>query len=126
MAAVPRSLREGAFALGATELEVALRVVVPAALSGIAASFILAISRAIGETMAVAIAAGSTPILTADPTRSIQTMTGYIAQVSLGDTPQQSLEFRTIFAVGMTLFLMTLALNVVSQLFVRRFRNVYQ
>lgn len=126
MAAVPASLREGAFALGATDLEVALRVVVPAALSGIAASFILAISRAVGETMAVAIAAGSTPVLTLDPTRSIQTMTGYIAQVSLGDTPQGSLEFRTIFAVGMTLFLMTLALNVVSQLFVRRFRNVYQ
>lgn len=126
MTAVPRSLREGAYALGATDLEVAVRVVVPAALSGIAASFILAISRAIGETMAVAIAAGSTPILTLDATRSVQTMTGYIAQVSLGDTPQQSIEFRTIFAVGMTLFLMTLALNVVSQVFVRRFRNVYQ
>lgn len=126
LTAVPRSLREGAYALGATDLEVALRVVVPAALSGIAASFILAISRAIGETMAVAIAAGSTPVLTLDPTRSVQTMTGYIAQVSLGDTPQQSIEFRTIFAVGMTLFLMTLALNVVSQLIVRRYRNVYQ
>lgn len=126
MAAVPRSLREGAYALGATDLEVALRIVVPAALSGIAASFILATSRAVGETMAVAIAAGSTPVLTLDPTRSVQTMTGYIAQVSLGDTPQQSLEFRTIFAVGMTLFLMTLALNVLSQTFVRRFRNVYQ
>jgi len=126
MAAVPRSLREGAYALGSTDLEVALRVVVPAALSGIAASFILAISRAVGETMAVAIAAGSTPVLTLDPFRSVQTMTGYIAQVSLGDTPQQSIEFRTIFAVGMTLFLMTLALNVASQVIVRRYRNVYQ
>lgn len=126
MTAVPRSLREGAYALGATDLEVAVRVVVPAALSGIAASFILAISRAVGETMAVAIAAGSTPVLTLDPTRSVQTMTGYIAQVSLGDTPRGTIEFRTIFAVGMTLFLMTLALNVVSQMVVRRFRNVYQ
>ncbi|HEX9435864.1 MAG TPA: phosphate ABC transporter permease subunit PstC [Candidatus Limnocylindria bacterium] len=126
MGAVPRSLREAAHALGATDLEVALRVVVPAALSGIAAGFILAVSRAIGETMAVAIAAGSTPVLTLDPTRSVQTMTGYIAQVSLGDTPQQSIEFRTIFAVGMTLFVMTLVLNVASQMVVRRFRNVYQ
>lgn len=126
MTAVPGHLREAAYALGATDLEVALRVVVPAALSGIAAGFILAVSRAIGETMAVAIAAGSTPVLTLDPTRSIQTMTGYIAQVSLGDTPQQSIEFRTIFAVGMTLFVMTLALNVASQMAVRRFRNVYQ
>lgn len=126
MTAVPGHLREAAYALGATDLEVALRVVVPAALSGIAAGFILAVSRAIGETMAVAIAAGSTPVLTLDPTRSIQTMTGYIAQVSLGDTPQRSIEFRTIFAVGMTLFVMTLALNVASQLVVRRFRNVYQ
>ncbi len=126
MAAVPRALREAAHGLGATELEVSLRVVVPAALSGIIASFLLAMSRAIGETMAVAIAAGSTPILTLDPTQSVQTMTGYIAQVSLGDTPQNSLEFKTIFAVGMTLFVMTLLLNIVSQLFVRRYRNVYQ
>lgn len=126
MTAVPRSLREAAYALGATDLEVALRVVTPAALSGIAAGFILAVSRAVGETMAVAIAAGSTPVLTLDPTRSVQTMTGYIAQVSLGDTPRGTIEFRTIFAVGMTLFLMTLALNVASQMIVRRFRNVYQ
>jgi len=126
MAAVPASLREAAYALGATKLEVSLRVVVPAALSGIVASLILAISRAIGETMAVAIAAGSTPNLTANPLESIQTMTGYIVQVSLGDTPQGSLEFRTIFAVGMTLFLMTLALNILSQALVERFREVYQ
>ena len=126
MAAVPRALREAAHGLGATKLEVSLRVVVPAALSGIIASFILAASRAVGETMAVAIAAGSTPVLTIDPTQSVQTMTGYIAQVSLGDTPQNSLEFKTIFAVGMTLFCMTLVLNIASQVFVRRYRNVYQ
>ncbi|HEX4744967.1 MAG TPA: phosphate ABC transporter permease subunit PstC [Candidatus Limnocylindria bacterium] len=126
LAAVPKALREAAHALGATKLEVSLRVVVPAALSGIIASFILAVSRAVGETMAVAIAAGSTPVLTLDPTQSVQTMTGYIAQVSLGDTPQSSLEFKTIFAVGMTLFVMTLVLNVASQIFVRRYRNVYQ
>lgn len=126
MTAVPRALREAAHGLGATKLEVSLRVVVPAALSGIIASFILATSRAVGETMAVAIAAGSTPVLTLDPTRSVQTMTGYIAQVSLGDTPQNSLEFKTIFAVGMTLFVMTLILNIASQIFVRRYRNVYQ
>lgn len=126
MAAVPRALREAAHGLGATKLEVSLRVVVPAALSGIIASFILAMSRAVGETMAVAIAAGSTPVLTLDPTQSVQTMTGYIAQVSLGDTPQNSLEFKTIFAVGMTLFVLTLLLNIASQLFVRRYRNVYQ
>lgn len=126
LAAVPRALREAAHGLGATKLEVSLRVVVPAALSGIIASFILAMSRAVGETMAVAIAAGSTPVLTLDPTQSVQTMTGYIAQVSLGDTPQNSIEFKTIFAVGMTLFVMTLVLNIVSQMFVRRYRNVYQ
>lgn len=126
MTAVPRALREAAYAVGATDLEVALRVVVPAALSGIVASFILAVSRAIGETMAVAIAAGSTPVLRLDPFDSVQTMTGYIAQVSLGDTPQQSIEFKTIFAVGMTLFVMTLGLNIASQRLVRRYRNVYQ
>ena len=126
MAAVPASLREAAYGLGSTKLEVATRIVVPAALSGIIASFILAVSRAVGETMAVALAAGSTPNLTANPLESVQTMTGYIVQVSLGDTPQGSIEFRTVFAVGMTLFLMTLALNVVSQWFVQRYRNVYQ
>ncbi len=126
MAAVPASLREAAYGLGSTKLEVATRIVVPAALSGIIASFILAVSRAVGETMAVALAAGSTPNLTANPLESVQTMTGYIVQVSLGDTPQGSIEFRTVFAVGMTLFLMTLGLNVVSQWFVRRYRNVYQ
>ena len=126
MSAVPRSLREGAYALGATKLEVALRVVVPAALSGIVASFILAISRAIGETMIVTLAAGATPNLTWNPLDSIQTMTAYIVQVSLGETAQGSLGFRTIFAVGMTLFVMTLTLNVISQYLLHRFREVYE
>jgi len=126
MSAVPRSLREGAYALGATQFEVARRVVVPAALSGIMASFILAVSRAIGETMIVALAAGATPNLTWNPLDSVQTMTAYIVQVSMGDTPQGSLEFKTIFAVGMTLFLMTLAMNVVSQYLLQRFREVYE
>ncbi len=126
MAAVPMDLREGAYALGATKYEVARRVVVPAALSGIIASFILAVSRAVGETMIVAIAAGGTPNLTWNPLEAVQTMTAYIVQVSLGDTPQGSLEFRTIFAVGMTLFVMTLALNIVSQYLLHKFREVYE
>jgi phosphate transport system permease protein len=126
MSAVPHSLREGAHALGATKFEVSLRVVVPAALSGIMASFILAVSRAIGETMIVALAAGGTPNLTWNPLEGVQTMTAYIVQVSLGDTPQGSLEFRTIFAVGMALFLMTLAMNVASQYLLHRFREVYE
>jgi phosphate transport system permease protein len=123
--AVPDGLREGAYALGATRMQTALRVVVPAALSGISASFILAISRAIGETMIVAIAAGQMPILTADPTVPVMTMTAYIVQVSLGDTPAGTLEYRTIFAVGMTLFVMTFALNLASNWLRRRFREEY-
>jgi phosphate transport system permease protein len=126
LTAVPRSLRDGAYALGATRFEVARRIVVPAALSGIAASFILAISRAVGETMIVALAAGGTPNLTWNPLEAVQTMTAYIVQVSLGDTAQGSLEFRTIFAVGMTLFLMTLVMNVISQYLLARFREVYE
>jgi phosphate transport system permease protein len=126
MTAVPRHLREGSYALGATKMEVALRVVVPAALSGIIAAFILAISRAIGETMIVAIAAGQQPRLTLNPLEAIETMTAYIVQVSLGDTPTGTLEFRTIFAVGMALFVMTLALNIVSRLVLRRFREAYR
>ncbi len=126
MTAVPRSLRDGAYALGATRFEVARRVVVPAALSGIVASMILAISRAIGETMVVALAAGGTPNLTWNPLEAVQTMTAYIVQISLGDTPQGSLEFKTIFAVGMTLFVLTLAMNIVSQYMLARFREVYE
>ena len=125
MVAVPRSLRDGAYALGATRLQTSLRIVVPAALSGIIASFILAISRAIGETMIVMIAAGSMPNLTVNPFEGVQTMTAYIAQTSLGDTPQGSIEFLTIFAVGMTLFVMTFILNIIANLVVRRYREVY-
>lgn len=124
--AVPRSLREGAYALGATRREVVTGVVVPAALSGIVAAFILAVSRAIGETMIVAIAAGQNPRLTLNPLVPVETMTAYIVQVSLGDTPAGSLEFRTIFAVGMTLFSLTLALNLLSHWFVRRYRERYE
>ncbi|HEX7117586.1 MAG TPA: phosphate ABC transporter permease subunit PstC [Longimicrobiales bacterium] len=126
MSAVPRSLREGAYALGATRFEVATRTVVPAALSGVIASFILAVSRAIGETMAVAIAAGATPNLTLDPLESIQTMTAYIVQISLGEAPYGSIEYQTIFAVGLTLFLITLLMNVVSAAVLKRFREVYE
>lgn len=123
--AVPNGLREGAYALGATRMQAALRVVVPAAFSGISASFILAASRAIGETMIVAIAAGQQPKMTLNPLESIETMTAYIVQVSLGDSPSGSLQFRTIFAVGMLLFVMTFALNLISNWLRRRFREVY-
>jgi phosphate transport system permease protein len=125
MLAVPRSLRQAAFALGATRLEVAMRVVVPAALSGIVASFILGLSRAIGETMLVSIAAGATPNLTWNPTESIQTMTSYIVQLSLGEASQGSLEYNTIFAVGLLLFMMTLAMNLLGHWAVRRWQEKY-
>jgi phosphate transport system permease protein len=126
MSAVPRALREGAYALGATRFEVAIRTVVPAALSGIVASFILALSRALGETMAVVIAAGATPRLTLNPLEGVQTMTAYIVQVSMGEVPAGTIEYRTIFAVGITLFAITLGMNVVSGLVLRRFRQVYE
>lgn len=125
MSQVPAGLREGAYALGSTRLEVALRVVFPAALSGIIASVILGLSRAVGETMIVAIAAGQRPIMTLDPRVPVETMTTFIVQVSLGDTPYGSIEYLTIFAVGSTIFVMTFILNVVSHWFVRRFREVY-
>ena len=125
MQSVPRSLREGAYALGATKVEVATKVVVPAALSGIVAAFILAMSRAIGETMIVTIAAGQNPTFTLNPFIPIETMTAYIVQVSMGDTPNGTLEFKTIFAVGLSLFVITLVMNLLSQYFVRRFREVY-
>jgi phosphate transport system permease protein len=124
--AVPRALREGAYALGATRLEVITRVVIPGALSGILASFILAISRAIGETMAVAIAAGNLPNLTLNPLVSIQTMTAYMVQVSLGDTPRGTIVYESLFAVGMTLFVITLGMNILSQWVLSRFREVYE
>jgi len=124
--AVPTALREGAFGLGATRFEVATRVVVPSALSGILASFILAISRAIGETMAVSIAAGNTPRLTLNPLESIQTMTAYIVQASLGDTPQGTIAYQSLFAVGFSLFVITLGMNIVSQWILARYREQYQ
>ena len=126
MRAVPRSLREAAYGMGATRRTVATRVVVPGALSGIAASFILGLSRAIGETMIVAIAAGALPNLSIDPRESMETMTTFIVQVSLGDTPAGSTAYKTIFAVGTTLFAMTLGLNILSHRFVRRFRERYE
>jgi phosphate transport system permease protein len=125
MRAVPQGLREGAYALGATKMQTALQVVVPAAFSGITAAFILAVSRAVGETMIVAIAAGQQPRLTANPFVPLETMTAYIVQVSLGDTPQGTLEYRTIFAVGMLLFLMTFGLNLASTWLRERFREEY-
>jgi phosphate transport system permease protein len=123
--AVPTGLREGAYALGATRMQTTIRVVVPAALSGITAAFILAISRAVGETMIVAIAAGQQPRLTANPLVPVETMTAYIVQISLGDTPAGTLEYRTIFAVGMLLFLSTFLLNMASAWLRERFREEY-
>ncbi len=125
LTAVPVSLREGAYALGSTRFEVATRVVMPAALSGIVASIILALSRAVGETMIVAIAAGQVSTFTFDPRVAVETMTSFIVQVSLGDTPFNSIEYRTIFAVGATLFAMTFFMNMLSHWFVRRFREAY-
>ena len=125
MVAVPRPLRDAAYALGATRFEVAIKVVVPAALPGIVASFILALSRAIGETLIVTIAAGATPNLVINPLESIQTMTAYIVQVSLGETPQGTLVFKTIFAVGLLLFLMTLVMNIAGRWIVRRYTERY-
>lgn len=123
---VPLSLRGAAFALGANKFEVTVRVVVPAALSGIIASFLLAISRAIGETMAVTLAAGATPKLTLNPLESIQTMTAYIVQVSQGDTPTGTVEYRTIFAVGLTLFLTTMTMNIIAQYILSRVGEKYE
>ena len=126
MIAVPRSLRDAAYALGATRFEVSTKVVIPAALSGIVASFILALSRAIGETMIVKIAAGATPNLTLNPLESIQAMTAYIVQISLGETAHGSIEYQTIFAVGLLLFVMTLAMNILGRVIISRFRQVYE
>jgi phosphate transport system permease protein len=125
MRAVPNGLREGSYALGATKMQTSLKVVVPAAFSGITAAFILAVSRAVGETMIVAIAAGQQPVLTMNPMSQVETMTAYIVQVSLGDTPQGTLEYRTIFAVGMLLFLGTFGLNLVSAWLRKRYREEY-
>ena len=125
MRAVPTALRQGAYALGATSYEVTTRVVVPASLSGVMASFLLAISRAIGETMAVTLAAGQTPNISLSMFESVQTMTAYIVQVSLGDTPTGGIAYQTLFAVATLLFGITLAINILSQLILNRFREVY-
>lgn len=124
LSSVPKSLRQGGFALGATRGEVATQIVLPSALSGVVASFVLALSRAIGETMAVTLAAGATPSLSWNPLRSIQTMTAYVVQVSLGDTPAGTVEYQTIFAVGALLFVVTLGMNVGAHAIIRRYRAV--
>jgi phosphate transport system permease protein len=126
MSAVPQTLRAGAAALGATKFHISTRVVVPAGLSGIIAAFVLGISRAIGETMIVLIAAGGTPNLTLNPTRSMQTMTAFIGAAGLGDQPTGSIGYKTIVAVGITLFAMTLIMNLISIRLVRRYREVYE
>jgi phosphate transport system permease protein len=125
MRAVPRGMREGAYAMGATRFEVVRKVVFPAAISGIMASIILAMSRAIGETMAVLLAVGTKPQFTFDPTESVQTMTAFIAVISTGETPQGSIEFKSLFAVAATLFAMTLVLNLASSWVVRKYRTAY-
>lgn len=125
MRAVPMSLREGAYAMGANKIITALKVVYPAAFSGIVSSYILAISRAIGETMIVAIAAGMQPNLTLDPTQPAATITAFIVQVSLGDLPHGSIGYQSIFAAGLVLFLMTLFFNIVGYVLRKRFREVY-
>jgi phosphate transport system permease protein len=126
MSAVPRDLRDGAFALGSTRREVATRIVVPAAISGIIAAFVLGISRAVGETMIALVAAGQQPNLSFDPREAVETMAAFIAATGAGDVPTGSVEYKTIFAVGATLFLMTLVLNVISIRLVERFREEYE
>lgn len=123
---VPRGLREAGYALGSTKYDVSLKVVVPAAFSGIVASFLLAISRAIGETMAVCIAAGQMPRLSLNPFRSMETMTAFMVSVSLGDTPAGTIEYKSLYGVGFTLFLITLGMNILAQWVMKRFREVYE
>lgn len=125
MSAVPRNIREAAYGLGSTKLEVTWKVVIPAAISGIISSFVLGISRAIGETMIVTIAAGATPKLTINPLESIQTMTAYIVQAAFGDISYDSIEYRSIYAVGFALFLFTLIMNLLAQYIARKFREEY-
>lgn len=125
MRAVPMSLREGAYAMGSTRLQTALRVVFPAAFSGIASAFVLAISRAVGETMIVTVASGSQPNLTFNPAESAMTLASYIANVSQGDLPHDSIGYQTIFAAGLTLFVITLLLNIVGHWMRKKYREVY-
>lgn len=125
MMAVPDSIRQGAYALGSTRFEVAVKVTIPAAMSSIGAAFVLAISRAIGETMIVAIAAGQSPVLTLNPLNSIQTMTGFMVNISMGDIQQGTIEFKTLFAVGTVLFFMTLIMNLIARTIIKKNREVY-
>ncbi len=125
MRAVPMHIREGSYAMGATKLQTAFKVVIPSAFSGIAAAFIIGISRAVGETMVVAIAAGMLPNFTVNPLDPVQTLTGYIVQVSLGDVPHGTIEYKTIFAAGITLFLMTLIFNIIGFWLRKRIREAY-
>jgi phosphate transport system permease protein len=124
--AVPRSLREAGYALGSTKFDVSVKVVLPAAFSGIVASFLLAVSRAVGETMAVAIACGQGPNLTLNPLEHTQTMTSFIVNISTGDTPAGSIAIKSLYAVALTLFCLTLTMNVISQRVMRRYREAYQ
>jgi phosphate transport system permease protein len=126
MSAVPQELRDGAYGLGATRLQVSTKIVVPAAISGIVASYVLAISRAVGETMIVLIAAGGIAQITYDPREPAQTMTAFIGATGLGDVPTGSIEYKTIFAVGLTLFVLTLLMNLIAIRLVRKFREVYE
>ncbi|HCM26387.1 MAG TPA: phosphate ABC transporter permease subunit PstC [Treponema sp.] len=126
LSAVPAALREGAYAMGATKLETSVKIVVPSAFSGLAAAFILALSRAVGETMIVALAAGAGPNLTLNPFRSAETMTGHIVRISGGDLSYDSIDYRSLFAIALLLFLVTLALNILSRKIIRRYREVYE
>ncbi|MHB1357384.1 MAG: phosphate ABC transporter permease subunit PstC [Anaerolineae bacterium] len=126
LSSVPRSLREASYALGATKLETAVNIVFPAALSGISAAIIIAISRAMGETMIVAIAAGAGPNFTLNPFKSAETMTGHIVRISGGDLSYDSIDYSSIFAIGMMLFLVTMTLNIISRGIIKRFREVYE
>jgi phosphate transport system permease protein len=125
MRAVPMSLREGSYAMGATRFQTAVKVVVPAAISGIASAYILGISRAVGETMILAVAAGQQPNLTFNPLEPAATITAFIVQVALGDLPHGSIGYQTIFAAGLTLMLFTLACNIAGHVLRKRFREVY-
>lgn len=125
LTAVPRALREGAYGLGSTKTEVNIKIVVPAAFSGVMAAFILALSRALGETMAVTLAAGANPVLTLNPAKSIETMTAYIVNTAKGDAEAGTLKYQSLFAVGVTLFVFTLIMNLLAQHLVKRFRQVY-
>jgi phosphate transport system permease protein len=126
MTAVPQELRDGAYGLGASRLQVSTRIVIPAAVSGIVASYVLAVSRAVGETMIVLIAAGGLAQVTFDPREPAQTMTAFIGATGLGDVPTGSVEYKTIFAVGLTLFVITFAMNMLAIRLVRRFREIYE